>query len=75
MNNNFIAGAIKRPGALTAPAKKAGRSVAGEAQVDKSKPGLKGQQARFFNNVLKPANKKRKSGKPSGMTQALMEMQ
>ncbi|MCL5743004.1 MAG: hypothetical protein M1541_03610 [Acidobacteria bacterium] len=50
---------IKRPGALSARAKRNGRSVSEEAKTDEHKPGLAGQQARYFENVLKPAAKAR----------------
>ena len=50
---------VKRPGALTARAERNGRSVAGEAKADEHKPGLEGQQARYYENVLKPAAKSR----------------
>lgn len=55
-DKKFIQKAIKRPGALTARAKGKGKSVAGEAQADKHKSGLAGEQARFYLNVLKPAS-------------------
>ena len=54
----FIQRAIKRPGALTARAKSHGKSVAGEAAADQHKSGLAGEQARFYQNVLKRAHKK-----------------
>lgn len=60
MVKKFIAGAIKRPGALTKRAKGKGKSVNQEAAADAGKPGLAGQEARFYQNVLKPANVKRK---------------
>jgi hypothetical protein len=50
---HFIKAAIKRPGALTARAEGNGESVAGEAAKDEHAKGLKGQQARFYNHVLK----------------------
>jgi hypothetical protein len=37
-NKNWIAGAIKRPGAFTAKAKKAGKSVAGMASAVSKNP-------------------------------------
>jgi hypothetical protein len=46
---------IKRKGALTKRAQSHGRSVNEEAQADKGKGGLQGQQARYYLNVLKPA--------------------
>jgi hypothetical protein len=60
IKRKFIAKAIKRPGALTKRAKSKGKSVAGEAAADEHKSGLAGQQARFYENVLKPANVKRR---------------
>jgi hypothetical protein len=51
---------VKRPGALTARAQRNGRSVSAEAKADEHKPGLAGQQARYYENVLKPAAQKRK---------------
>jgi hypothetical protein len=55
----FIADAIKRPGALTKrvggkPSEKPGKV----AKLAK-KGGLAGEQARFYQNVLKPASKKK----------------
>lgn len=60
---NFIAGAIKRPGALTKaiggkPSKNP-KKVAAQAK----KPGKAGQRARFYQNVLKPAAAKRRKKK------------
>lgn len=69
---------ITRPGALTARAKKNGKTVAEEGAEDTGKSGLAGKQARFYENVLKPANAKRKKNKgvaAGAMTQALMSMQ
>lgn len=56
-SKKFIAGAIKRPGALTAKAKKAGMSVSAYANKV-TKPGSKAstqtkRQANFYKNVLK----------------------
>jgi hypothetical protein len=56
MAEKFIQHAIKRPGALTARAERNGKSVAGEAAAHQHKSGLAGQQARFYENVLKPAS-------------------
>lgn len=56
----FIASAIKRPGALTRKAKAAGMSVAEFARAHAKDPGLTGQQARFYLNVLRPASRKRR---------------
>ena len=63
---HFIKDAIKRPGALTARAKEHGKSVAGEAAADVHKSGLAGQQARFYENVLKPAAKPHHSADGKG---------
>ena len=52
---------IKRRGALTARAQRNGKTVAAEAKADEHKPGLEGQQARYYENVLKPAAKASKS--------------
>lgn len=46
---HFIAGAIKRPGALTAKAKAAGQSTAAYASEHAHDKGLTGKQARFAN--------------------------
>lgn len=58
---------ITRPGALTKRARGRGRSINAEAAADTGKAGLAGKQARFYENVIKPANAKRKkrgSGSP-----------
>ncbi len=47
MAKNFIAGAIKRPGAFKAKAEKAGESTAQYAQEKKDAPGRLGKQARL----------------------------
>lgn len=57
---------MKRKGALTARADSRGRSVNAEAEADKHKPGLEGQQARYYLNVLKPASHARKSSHGDG---------
>jgi hypothetical protein len=59
MAEKFIQKAIKRPGALTKrvggkPSQKPGKV----AKLAK-KSGLGGQEARFYQDVLKPASKKR----------------
>jgi len=46
-NKNWIAGAIKRPGALTRKAKRAGESVGEFARSHKSAKGRTGRQARL----------------------------
>ena len=53
----FIAGAIKRPGALTKKAKAAGMSVYAYAQAHKNDSGLTGEQARFYLGVLRKGGK------------------
>jgi hypothetical protein len=57
---NFIAGAIKRPGALTKRVGGKPSDKPGKVAKLAKKSGLAGQQARFYENVLKPANKKKK---------------
>ena len=47
MAKNFIKGAIKRPGAFTAKAKAAGKSVSQYASEKAHAPGRLGQEARF----------------------------
>lgn len=49
----FIQSAIKRPGALTAKAKAAGESVSEFARSKEHASGTTGQEARFYNHVLK----------------------
>jgi hypothetical protein len=57
----FIKSAIKRPGALSARAKRSGRSTLAQARKDKrSGTTLQKRQANFYLNVLKPASAKRK---------------
>lgn len=57
MAKNFIKSAIKRPGALTkAVGGKPSKNMAKVSALAKSK-GLKGQEARFYQNVLRPASK------------------
>lgn len=59
---NWIAGAVKRPGALTSKAKKAGKSVQSFAKANADAPGLTGKQARLallFNKFRKGGKKKR----------------
>jgi len=62
MSKNWIAGSIKRPGALTAKAKKAGESVAEFAQEHKHASGLTGQQAREAITLRKMHHYKSPSG-------------
>ena len=54
-----ISKAVRRPGALTLKAKRAGMSLYQFAMKNKSKPGLTGQQARFY-FTLRSIAKKRK---------------
>jgi hypothetical protein len=62
-NKNWIQGAIKRPGAFTKKAKKAGKSVSGMAAAVTKNPGryskLTVQQANLA-KTLKKINKKGK---------------
>ena len=53
MAKNFIKGAIKRPGALTAKAKAAGMSIDAFARAHQHDGDLTGQQSRFYLKVLK----------------------
>lgn len=57
-----IKAAIKRPGAFSAKARKAGMSVAAFAQKHKNSKGLLGQQARFA-ITLRKISKKNKGKK------------
>ena len=65
-NSNLIEKSIKRPGALTRRAEEHGKSVAGEAAADVHRSGLAGEQARFYENVLKPAAKSHRSADGKG---------
>ena len=58
MAKNFIQKAIKRPGALTAKAKAAGQSVAAFAASHEHAKGVTGQEARFYNHVLRKVKRK-----------------
>jgi hypothetical protein len=51
--------AVKRPGALTAKAKRAGMSVQAYAQKHKHDSGLTGEEARFAVNAEKVAKKRK----------------
>lgn len=62
--SQFIQGAIKRPGALTAKAKAAGQSVYQFAVTHQHDKGVTGDEARFYLNVL------RKSAKASPIARA-----
>jgi hypothetical protein len=55
----FIQEAIKRPGALTKRVGGKPSNKPGKVAKLAKKSGLAGQQARFYENVLKPASKKR----------------
>ena len=65
MNNddskNFIQGAIKRPGALTAKAKKVGESPMEFAQEHRETPGTTGKESRFALMLRGLAGKRKKS--------------
>ena len=56
---NFIKKAIKRPGALTRRAERAGESVGEYARKHEHDSGLPGEQSRFYEKVLKPASSHR----------------
>lgn len=62
--SQFIAGAIKRPGALTAKAKAAGMSVYQFAVAHQHDSGVTGDECRFYLEVL------RRSAKPSPLAKA-----
>jgi hypothetical protein len=51
--------AVKRPGALTAKAKRAGMSVQAYAQKRKHDSGVRGEEARFALNAKKVAKKRK----------------
>jgi hypothetical protein len=51
--------AVKRPGALTAKAKRAGMSVQAYAQKHKHDSGVRGEEARFALNAKKVAKKRK----------------
>lgn len=59
MAKKFIQNAIKRPGALTKRVGGKPSSHPGKVAKLAKKSGLAGEQARFYQNVLKPAAKKR----------------
>ena len=60
-SKNFIKGAIKHPGAFTAEAKKAGKSVGEYAQEEKHAGGVVGKRARLAITLRKLAHKKHAS--------------
>ena len=55
---NWIQNAIKKPGAFTAQAKKAGKSVGEYAEEKKSASGKTGQRARLAITLRKLAKKR-----------------
>ena len=57
--SRWIQGAVKKPGAFTAMAKRAGKSVGELAREKEHAPGLAGQRARFAMNMRKIAARKR----------------
>lgn len=57
MADQFIAGAIKRPGALTAKAKAAGMSVYQYAVAHQHDKGVTGDECRFYLQVLRKTAK------------------
>lgn len=57
---NWIAGAVKRPGALTKKAKAAGQSPQQFAQSHKNAPGTTGKQARLALTFAKIRKNKKK---------------
>jgi hypothetical protein len=59
-DKKFIQEAIKRPGALTKRVGGKPSDKPGKVAKLAKKGGLAGQQARFYENVLKPAAGKRK---------------
>lgn len=62
-NKNWIQGAIKRPGAFTAKAKKAGKSVAGMAAAVTKNPGKYSKLTVKQANLAKTLRKINKKGK------------
>lgn len=52
MAENFIKGAIKRPGAFKAKAQRAGMSTASYAAKEQHAPGRTGQQARLAKTLM-----------------------
>ena len=52
---DFIQGAINRPGALTAKTKAAGMSIDALARAHRCDPGVTGSESRFYLNVLAKA--------------------
>ncbi len=60
----WIAGAISKPGALTAQAKKAGKTPAAFAKANKSAPGKTGRRARLALLLMSFAKKRAGKKKP-----------
>lgn len=58
-DKKFIQKAIKRPGALTEKAKRAGESINEYARSKEHSPGRAEEEARFYEYVLKPKKKPR----------------
>lgn len=58
MAKNFIAGAIKHPGAFTKQAKRAGKSVGEFAREKKGAKGTTGQRARLALTLKKLASRR-----------------
>jgi hypothetical protein len=58
--SNWIAGAIKKPGALTAQAKRAGMSPMAFAAAKKNAPGTTGKRARLALTLGKMSKKRKK---------------
>ena len=61
MAGNFIQKAIKHPGAFTASAKAAGKSVGEYAEEEKGAKGTLGKRARLALTLRKLAKKRKKS--------------
>jgi hypothetical protein len=57
--SRWIQGAVKKPGAFTAMAKRAGKSVGELAREKAHAPGLAGQRARFALNMKKIARRRK----------------
>jgi hypothetical protein len=55
----WMSKAVKRPGALTSKAKRAGQSVQAYAQKHKHDSGVTGEEARFAVNAKRVAKKRK----------------
>lgn len=64
-SKNWIAGAIKHPGAFSAKAKKAGVSTSAFAKKQKGKSTVTGDQARLALTLMKMHPKKKAAAKPA----------